>query len=264
MKKLALIALLFIGCGGVSSIAQDTTYFDAGWKEATPDKARYFKTRLKTDSGWLVKTYSSGNLITTGVYLDDSLKVPQGVLSYYDGKGHRTRLVTYNKGQEEGKEIYYYESGKIRAEGTNQADKAQGEWVAYYPTGQLSGKAVYDADKQVSGSFFKEDGTPNKKVSQFIKESVYHGGDAALYKFLGKTLQYPDEAMKKNIMGTVIVEYRIAVDGRVADIRVVQSVENSLDKEAVRVIGLMPDWEPAMLGGIPINSYKKLPIVFRF
>ena len=264
MKKLPLIMTLVFGCCALHSIAQDTAYFNVGPKDGTSGKARSFRTRLKTDSGWVVKTYNFGNLIMSNLYLDDSLKVLQGVTLSYDDQGHINHLTTYDKGHRQGKEVYYYENGKVQAEGNNQADKVQGEWVGYYPTGQLSGKAVYEAGEQVSGSFFKEDGTPNKKATLFLQESTYHGGKDALYKFLGKNLQYPDEAFKNKIMGTVIIEFKITVDGGVADIRLVKSVEKSLDKEALRVVGLMPDWEPAMLGGIPTNSYKKLPIVFKF
>jgi protein TonB len=61
----------------------------------------------------------------------------------------------------------------------------------------------------------------------------------------------------------VIVVFLVKKDGKVSDLEVVQSVEKQLDEEAVRVIRKAPRWEPAIRGGVPVESYCKQPIVYK-
>jgi hypothetical protein len=41
-----------------------------------------------------------------------------------------------------------------------------------------------------------------------------------------------------------------------------QSVNKYLDEEALRVMRLSPDWQPAIFAGIPRDSRKYQPIIF--
>ncbi len=84
-----------------------------------------------------------------------------------------------------------------------------------------------------------------------------------MMKFLNKTFRYPDGALKKRIQGTVQVNFRVSKEGKIDYIKVVKSVEKPLDEEALRVIQLMPDRKPAIVGGIYPDSCKIQPIVFR-
>ena len=94
-------------------------------------------------------------------------------------------------------------------------------------------------------------------------ESEFPGGAKAWQTYLGANFQYPKAAIKKNIQGTVIVQFIVNKDGRVSDVEVVQSVHPSLDKEALRLIKESPNWIPAKQDGKKVNSYKKQPVVFK-
>ena len=110
----------------------------------------------------------------------------------------------------------------------------------YYPSGKLSGKTTV-----------------------FMKNAEFPGGASGFLQFLNENLKYPKSAVKKEIQGTVIVVFMVTKDGKVADLSVVQSVDRRLDEEAVHVIRKAPRWEPAIQGGIPVDSYCKQPIVYR-
>jgi len=138
----------------------------------------------------------------------------------------------------------------------------QGEWLGYYQNGKISGKAKYERGKQVAAAFFHEDGSPNKSISSFMKESEYPGGVPQFLRFLNKTLRYPDTAVNYEIQGTVIVAFKVSKEGKASEFRVIQSVDQSLDAEALRVLKMMPDWEPAIIGGILSDSYYSQPVVF--
>jgi protein TonB len=147
--------------------------------------------------------------------------------------------------------------------GTYKNGQRDGEWIGYYRNGQVAGDVVYENDKQVSGTFYNDDGSKNKKIKEFIRESEYPGGAAQWLRFLNKTLKYPDNAVKKKIEGTVLVQFIVDEEGNPTDVKVIKPVNPDLDAEAVRVISASKDWEPAIYGGRFVKSYKKQPIVFK-
>jgi N-acetylmuramoyl-L-alanine amidase len=100
---------------------------------------------------------------------------------------------------------------------------------------------------------------PLKKVEV---EADYPGGSDAWVKYLGKTLQYPMEAISNEVQGEVMVEFVVRKDGSLTDIRAI-SGPKQLRAESVRVIAESGNWVPAMDQGIKVDSYKKQPIRYR-
>lgn len=92
----------------------------------------------------------------------------------------------------------------------------------------------------------------------------FPGGEAALRKFLADNIRYPTLAQENGIQGKVVVEFIIGKDGGVYDIVISRSVENSLDKEALRVVDLMPKWIPGKKNGKTVKVKYFLPVMFRF
>ena len=68
--------------------------------------------------------------------------------------------------------------------------------------------------------------------------------------------------MENGIQGTVIISFRVNPDGVVDDVKVLRSVDPSLDREALRVMALFPKWKPAQRNGKSVSSYYVQP--FRF
>ena len=91
----------------------------------------------------------------------------------------------------------------------------------------------------------------------------FPGGMNGLAQFLGNNIKYPSECIKKGIQGKVLVKFTIFTNGQVGNVNVVQSVHPLLDAEAVRVISLLPKWQPGKLDGEPVNVYHILPITFK-
>ena len=93
-------------------------------------------------------------------------------------------------------------------------------------------------------------------------ESEFPGGAAAWGTYLSQNLHYPKKAIRKNIQGTVVVQFIVGKDGKVSDVLVIRSVDPLLDEEAMRLIKNSPNWTPAVQHGKTVKSYKKQPIVF--
>ncbi len=91
---------------------------------------------------------------------------------------------------------------------------------------------------------------------------IPQGGTAGLTNYLIKNLRYPPEAQKAKLQGKVIVGFVVSSLGRIAEVKVNQSVGGGCDEEAVRVIKQMPDWIPGQQNGKPVHVRTSLPISF--
>jgi TonB family protein len=91
----------------------------------------------------------------------------------------------------------------------------------------------------------------------------YPGGRDKMYSFLGENIKYPEKARQAGISGTVYVTFVIEKDGSITNIKILRGAAESLDKEAVRIINLMPAWEPGKQRGKTVRVQYNLPIKFK-
>ena len=91
----------------------------------------------------------------------------------------------------------------------------------------------------------------------------FPGGQQAVLQFLRENVKYPAIARENRIQGRVVVQFTINTDGSVTDLSIARSVNDVLDKEALRVISLMPNWTPGYLNGKPVRVRYSIPINFR-
>ena len=92
----------------------------------------------------------------------------------------------------------------------------------------------------------------------------FPGGERGLINFINKTREYPYHAYKKRIEGRVLCSFIVGADGRVGDVRVIRGAgDESLNREALRVIGEMPKWSVGKVGNHAVPVRVVLPINFR-
>lgn len=103
----------------------------------------------------------------------------------------------------------------------------------------------------------------NSDIPDTVDPPTYPGGMAALSKFLSDNMKYPKEAEKAKIEGRVLVGFIVDVDGAISEARVEHSSHPLLDREALRVIRMMPAWNPAMEDGKPVKVRYHLPVNFK-
>lgn len=94
------------------------------------------------------------------------------------------------------------------------------------------------------------------------KRAEFKGGDEALAKWLIDNVKYPPQAIKEGIQGKVYIKFAVMKNGIVSNVMLTDKVDYYLDNEALRVVSEMPVWVPALLDGLPVNSYVILPIRF--
>lgn len=91
----------------------------------------------------------------------------------------------------------------------------------------------------------------------------YPGGMKELFKFLQDNLKYPENAMKNNVQGRVIVQFVVEKDGTPTEFKVARSVDPDLDAEALRVMKTMSKWKPGMQRGEVVRVKYTVPVSFK-
>ena len=91
----------------------------------------------------------------------------------------------------------------------------------------------------------------------------FPGGGKAFFEFIARNLQYPQEAIDRQIEGRVILQFVVDKQGKISDIQVLRGVTPELDQAAIDVMRTLPDWKPGMQDGKPVNVKYTMPIVFK-
>ena len=149
------------------------------------------------------------------------------------------------------------------------------EQIEGYIIGKLGGKKQ---ERENRGWFISQYG-PNRttltaaaaptvskssKVYEVVEEMPsFPGGKPAIAAYIAKTVKYPGPCLDNKIQGRVVCRFTVTKEGTVKDIVVTKSVDPLLDKEAIRVISLMPKWIPGKHNGARVDAKYTLPVTFR-
>ena len=90
----------------------------------------------------------------------------------------------------------------------------------------------------------------------------FPGGEEELFKYLGKSIKYPQMAADAGISGVVYVTFVVDKDGKVKDAKVLRGIGGGCDEEAIRVVKAMPPWKPGKQRGKAVKVQYNLPIRF--
>ena len=129
-------------------------------------------------------------------------------------------------------------------------------------------QASDETDKAVEVKYVpvevEEEEVEEQQIFQVVEEMPeFPGGMAECMKFLSKNIKYPTISQENGVQGRVIVQFVVNRDGSIVDAKVMRGVDPYLDKEALRVVGLMPKWSPGKQRGKAVRSQFILPVMFR-
>lgn len=91
------------------------------------------------------------------------------------------------------------------------------------------------------------------------KRAQFPGGKEELKKWLKENMDYPEEAKR---YGTVVIDFVVKKNGKLAEFKIHKGVNEELDIIAVEILRGMPKWEPAMKDGVAVESNVQLPVKF--
>lgn len=90
--------------------------------------------------------------------------------------------------------------------------------------------------------------------------------DYEMRRHIAFNLMYPNEAKENGISGRAKISVYIDKNGNMVDFKIFESLNEHLDKEALRVISQLPKewkWIPANRAGIEIESMIVIPLNFQ-
>lgn len=116
-------------------------------------------------------------------------------------------------------------------------------------------------DKEQPNVVDLENNPLNFRVVEELPE--FPGGAVELMKWLTKNLKYPSSAQQRKVQGKVVAQFIVNIDGSISNIELLTHVDPSLDREALRVVRLMPKWKAGKQDAKPCRTQVCIPIVFK-
>jgi TonB family protein len=91
----------------------------------------------------------------------------------------------------------------------------------------------------------------------------YIGGEKALAKFLSQNIHYPRSAQEVGAQGTIFIQFVIDENGNIINpISKSPEKDTSLQRESIRVVSIMPKWQPGIQDGKQVPVQFNLPIKY--
>ena len=118
-------------------------------------------------------------------------------------------------------------------------------------------------EPEIMGKIVAPPSDQNQAYDWVPEMPTFPGGDAERLKFLKENLQYPEKDAKAGTQGTVYIQFTVTPSGKLTDFKVVRSVSQGLDAEALRIAKLMPDWNPGRQNGEAVYVSFKMPVKFK-
>lgn len=106
----------------------------------------------------------------------------------------------------------------------------------------------------------------NDSVQLFItyeKDATFPGGEDSLALYLSENIKYPETAVKLKLEDRVYVQFCVRSSGKITDIKILKGKFDILNKEAIRLVSEMPNWNPTISRGEPICTPNMIPVNFR-
>jgi protein TonB len=96
------------------------------------------------------------------------------------------------------------------------------------------------------------------------QKPTFNGGDANDFaKWVNSRLVYPEVAKDNGVEGRVVLQFTIGKDGRLRDVKVLNTPDESLAREAVRVVSSSPKWEPGRQRDCAVKVSYTFPVIYR-
>lgn len=119
----------------------------------------------------------------------------------------------------------------------------------------------------LAGLFAQTDAHSNSNenpsdVQDIQKEPEFPGGIQELYRYLNRTVIYPEQAKENGTEGHVIVAFIVEKDGSISNVNIVCEIGDGCGASAKRAIERMPKWSPGEANGHPVRVWYTIPYRF--
>lgn len=240
MKSALLLILISIQ---FLAFSQDTTFYGRNGV-IIENKANALTYKI------IVKDKDDTNKVNSKFYYpSDNIKSEQNYSNYSEEIYHGTNRV-------------WYETGELKKTVTFQNGLEAGDLVTYWKSGTIRRIDKYKNGEFKRGKVYDSLGK-REKYYDYYQDAFFNTEHGSLKSFIKDNLQYPQEAVDNNEEGRVRVSFVVDNDGSIIDVEILDSVSESLDEEAIRLVKSMPNWIPAKQDGENSRQRFAFPLNFQ-
>ncbi len=221
----------------------EITYYDSLWKKTDKEHASTSVERNYDGTAYHYKSYNLLKKYLTNKYsyADSGNSKPIGYFVRYNQNGTIADSAFYLSNHKKLYAYHYYENGKLKAEYHYNAEKDSENVIGYNEDGsEIKGNFIYEKEATFPGSM--------------------EGWKKHLYRHLNANVPVINRAPDGKY--TVYLRFIVDKDGSLSNIEALNRVGYGMEKEAIRVLKLSPNWEPAVQFNRAVKAYRKQPITF--
>ena len=111
-------------------------------------------------------------------------------------------------------------------------------------------------------AYSQSDDADNDVYNMVDQSAKFQDGYNSIIKFVQENIKFPAEAKENNVHGKLMVSVVVEKDGSLSDITVKKGLGYGLDEEIVRIIKMMPKWQPAQHKGKTVRQTQTIVIPF--
>ncbi|OJJ14857.1 hypothetical protein BKI52_40590 [marine bacterium AO1-C] len=89
------------------------------------------------------------------------------------------------------------------------------------------------------------------------------GGRTAFLRYIQREVEYPTQARRMGIEGTVIIRFRVDSYGEIIPSGIIKSLHPTCDQAVIRVLKNAPRWLPGQARGKPRGLYANVAVAFK-
>ena len=111
-------------------------------------------------------------------------------------------------------------------------------------------------------AYSQSDDVDNDVYNMVDQSAKFQDGYNSIIKFVQENIKFPAEAKENNVHGRLMVSVVVEKDGSLSDIKIKKGLGYGLDEEIVRIIKMMPKWQPAQHKGKTVRQTQTIVIPF--
>ena len=111
-------------------------------------------------------------------------------------------------------------------------------------------------------AYSQSDDADNDVYNMVDQSAKFQDGYNSIIKFVQENIKFPTEAKENNVHGKLMLSVVVEKDGSLSNITVKKGLGYGLDEEIVRIIKMMPKWQPAQHKGKTVRQTQTIVIPF--
>lgn len=150
---------------------------------------------------------------------------------------------------------------KVTEEGPIKNGVRSGIWKGFDEKYDTMFEEVYENGELISGKAVHNGVAVNYSKNR-VEGPKFPGGESGFNNYLSRGIRYPAKDRENNTQGRVVLSFVINKDGELTNAKVIRSVSEGIDNEALRMLKSSPKWIPGTAYGSPAKVRYSVPIGF--